>query len=239
MTLLSLNTEFMKKTFFLSLKGVPLTLKITLVSFAVSLILGSLLALVRVHKVKVFDQIISVYISIVRGTPMVLQILIVYSLFPSLLNNLINTFNLNINVWDIDNIVYAYIVFIFNTTALLTETIRSALLSIDKVQLEAALSAGLTPFWAYSRIIIPQAFEASLPNLCNSTISLLKNTSLAFLMSVKELTAIAKTQATYGYDYVEAYLDIFFIYIILCMAIQGIYKLIEIRASKHRKLARV
>lgn len=238
MILLSLNTEFMRKTFFLSLAGVPLTLKITFISFITSLIFGSVLALVRIHKVKVLDQIISVYISIVRGTPIVLQILIVYSLFPSLLNSIIQTLNLNIKVWDIDNVVYAYIVFIFNTTALLTETVRSALLSVDKVQLEAALSAGLTPFWAYTRIIVPQAFEAALPNLCNATISLLKSTSLAFLMSVKELTAIAKTQATYGYDYVEAYLDIFFIYIILCMAIQGIYKVIEIRASKHRKLAR-
>lgn len=111
------------------------------------------------------------------------------------------------------------------------------MLSVDRIQLEAGLSAGLSPFKVYTRIILPQAYEAALPNLCNATISLLKGTSLAFMMSVKEITAIAKTQATYGYDYVEAYLDIFFMYIILCMAIQGIYKVLEVRVNRHRKIA--
>jgi len=234
---MNLNTEFMKKTFFLTLQGVPVTLKITIVSLAISLVLGSLFALARIHKVKVLDQILSVYISIVRGTPTVLHVLIAYSLLPSVFNNFIKRWDIPVNVWDIDNIVYAYIVFVFGTTAVITETVKSALLSVEKVQLEAALSAGLSPFFAYVRIIIPQAFEAALPTLCNVTISLLKGTSLAFMMSVKEVTAIAKTEATYGYDYVEAYLDIFFVYIILCLAIQGIFKVIEIRANKHRKLA--
>ena len=238
MAILAINVKFMIETFFLSLAGIPVTLKITFISFFVSLLLGSLLALARVHEVKVLNQIITAYVSIVRGTPVVLQIMIVYSLFPSLIGSLNEKFNWGIDVWSIDNIVYAYIVFIFSTTALLTEAVRSALLSVEKVQLEAALSAGLSPFMAYVRIILPQAYEAALPNLCNATISLLKSTSLAFLMSVKELTAIAKTQATYGYDYVEAYLDIFFIYIILCLAIQGIYKILEVRAAKHKKLAR-
>lgn len=234
---MNLNTEFMKKTFVMCIEGVPVTLKITIVAFFVSLILGSLFALIKIRKVKILDQLITVYVSLVRGTPTVLLVLLAYSILPSLFNSFIKKWELGINVWDLDNIIYAYIVFIFSTTAVLTETVRSALLSVDRIQLEAGLSAGLSPFKVYTRIILPQAYEAALPNLCNATISLLKGTSLAFMMSVKEITAIAKTQATYGYDYVEAYLDIFFMYIILCMAIQGIYKVLEVRMNRHRKIA--
>lgn len=233
---MDLNIEFMKKTFWLALNGVPQTLKITIVSLVLSLIIGSFFALVKIYKIKVATQLINIYISIIRGTPMVLQILIVYSIFPSILNGLIKFLGLGINIWEVNNIVYAYAVFTLSTTAALTETIRSALLSIDKVQIEAALSIGLSPFQAYTRIIMPQAFEAALPNICTTTVNLVKSTSLAFMMSVKEVTAIAKTQASFGYDFVEAYLDIFFIYLIICITIQGLFNLAENRAKKHRKV---
>lgn len=234
---MNLNVEFMKKTFVLALHGVPETLKITVVALLVSLVFGSIFAIVKIYKVRVLTQLINIYVSIMRGTPIVLQILIVYSLFPSILNSIIQKLGLGIKIWDINNIIYAYIVFSLSTTAGLTETIRSALLSIDKVQMEAALSIGLSPFQAYRRIIIPQAFEAALPNICTTTINLVKATSLAFMMSVKEVTSIAKTEASFGYDYVEAYLDIFVIYLIVCMAIQGIFKVIELRAKNHRKVS--
>ena len=231
-----INTEFMIETFWLALKGVPLTLQITFVALTFSLIIGFLFALGKVHRVKIVAPVISAYVSLIRGTPQVLQILIVYSLIPSLLNVIVTKLQLNFNVWDVDPIVYAYIVFAINTTALLTETFRSALLSIDKLQMEAALSVGLTPFWANVRIIFPQAFEAALPNICTTTVNLIKGTSLAFIMSVKEVTAIAKTQASYGYNYIESYVDIFVIYLVLCLLVQGIFKIIEKRAQAHRKM---
>ena len=231
-----INTEFMIETFWLALKGVPLTLQITFVALTFSLSIGFLFALGKVHRVKIVAPVISAYVSLIRGTPQVLQILIVYSLIPSLLNVIVTKLQLNFNVWDVDPIVYAYIVFAINTTALLTETFRSALLSIDKLQMEAALSVGLTPFWANVRIIFPQAFEAALPNICTTTVNLIKGTSLAFIMSVKEVTAIAKTQASYGYNYIESYVDIFVIYLVLCLLVQGIFKIIEKRAQAHRKM---
>ncbi|MBQ7920449.1 MAG: amino acid ABC transporter permease [Lachnospiraceae bacterium] len=233
-----LNTEFMKETFWLALEGVPITLKITIIALFISIILGFILALVEIHRVRVATPIITAYVSLIRGTPQVLQILIVYSLIPSLLNAIVQKMEINFSVWDIEPIVYAYIVFTINTTALLTETFRSALLSIDKLQMEAALSVGLTPFWANVRIIFPQAFEAALPNICTTTVNLIKGTSLAFMMSVKEVTAIAKTQASYGYNFIESYLDIFVIYLILCLLVQGIFAIIEKQAQAHRKIVR-
>lgn len=232
---MTFNTEFMRETFFLALGGVPVTLKITGIALFFSLIFGFLLALVRIHKVKVASSVVTGYVSLIRGTPMVLQILIVYSMVPSLLNTIVKGLGWQLNVFDINPALYAYVVFTINTTALLTEIFRSALLSISKTQLEAALSVGLTPFWAYVRIIVPQAVEKALPNICTTTVNLLKGTSLAFMMSVADVTAIAKTQASFGYNYLEAYADIFVIYILLCGSVQILFHFVEVRLTRHRR----
>lgn len=105
--------------------------------------------------------------------------------------------------------------------------------------MEAALSIGMNRFQAYVRIIIPQALTAALPNICNTTVNLLKSTSLAFMMTVKDVTAIAKIDASFGYNYLEAYLVIFFIYILLCSLVQGVFHLTERAAAAYKKPASV
>lgn len=224
---MELNIEFMIDTFFLALTGVPATLSITAVALLVSAPIAFFMAISKIYQVKVIRQIVTVYVSFIRGTPIVLQILIIYSLLPSLFNSIIKGIGWNINVFDINPIIYAYIVFTLNTCAGLSEIFRSALLTVNKGQLEAALSIGMSTVQAYTRIIIPQALVSALPNICNLTINLIKGTSLAFMMTVKEVTAIAKVAASYGYNYIEAYLDILVIYIILCSLIQLIFRLVE------------
>ena len=100
-----------------------------------------------------------VYVSFVRGTPIIIQIFIVYSSVPLLLSSLFTKFNIGMNVYDVNPIWYAFIVFSFNTTAVLIEVFRSALGTVNKGQLEAAQSVGLTNVQAYRRIIIPQAWS--------------------------------------------------------------------------------
>ena len=119
--------------------------------------------------------------------------------------------------------------------AYVSEVFRSALETVDKRQLEAALSIGLLPIQAYRRIVIPQALVAATPNLCNSTVNLLKSTSLAFLMSVQDITAIAKTEAAFGYNYLESYLVIFIVYIVLCSLVQVFFQLLEQRLSRYKR----
>jgi L-cystine transport system permease protein len=213
---MELNFPFMLSTFFLALGAIPVTLRITAVALLIAVPFGFAMALCNIYKVKVLREFSAVYISFIRGTPMVLQILIVYSLLPSFLNAMIKKLGWNINIFDLNPIIYAYAVFALNNAALLAELFRSALLAVDKGQHEAALATGLSPVKSYIRIIIPQALVSALPNLCNLTITLIKNTSLAFIMTVKDVTAVAKIEASYGYNYVEAYLDIFVIYIIIC-----------------------
>ena len=233
---MELNFEYMVRTFFLAIRGIPTTLMITLVSLLAGLPLGFFMAISKIYNVRGIKQIVSFYVSFIRGTPIVLQILIIYSLLPSLLNVIVKSLGLHINVFDINPILYAFIVFSINATAELSELCRSALLTVERGQLEAALATGLTRVQAYVRIIIPQALVSALPNLCNVTIHLIKSTSLAFLMTVKDITAIAKVEAAYGYNYIESYIDIFIIYILVCSVTQLLFSLAEKRFGTYKSL---
>ena len=225
------DASFLVKTFLLLWKAVPVTLLITAVSLVTGSILGFFIAIARIRKVKVLSQICSVYVSFIRGTPVVLQILAVYSLVPSALNAFFKKTGSSIDVFAINPIFYAFFVFSLSMAAILSEVFRSALLTVNRGQLEAGYTSGLTYAQTFKRIIIPQALVAALPNLCNATVSLIKNTSLAFMMTVKDITAVAKIEASYGYNYLEAYLDIFVIYIIICSVVQRLFRLWEKRAS--------
>jgi len=229
-----LNFPFMVKTFFAAVKAIPITLEITVVALIIAVPAGFLMALCVIYRIKVLKQLSQLFISFIRGTPIVLQILIVYSLLPSLLNAFIKSRGWNINIFDINPIFYAFIVFAINNSAQLAELFRSSILAVDKGQHEAGLACGLSSVRSYTRIIIPQALVTAIPNFCNLVIILIKNTSLAFMMTVKDITATAKIEASYGYNYIEAYFDIFVVYIIVCALVQFLFDRVESRFSAFR-----
>ncbi|MDU2064339.1 MAG: amino acid ABC transporter permease [Sporomusaceae bacterium] len=233
---MELDYDFMAKTLWVILQSVPVTLKLTAVSLAVAIPFSFFMALARIYEVKGIKPLVQLYVSFIRGTPMVLQILVVYSLMPSLLNSVVKTFGWQIKVFDVDPIFYAYIVFTLNTMALLSEVFRSALLSLADGQMEAGLSIGMSYFQIYRRILIPQALVSALPNLCNLTVNLMKNTSLAFLMTVKEVTATGKIAASFGYNYIEAYIDVFLVYLVLCAVTQLAFHWAEQRLGVFQRL---
>lgn len=232
---MDLNTKFLLDTFYLVLSAAPTTIKLTIVSLLAAAPFALGIALIRLRKKNSLLRLpVSAYVTFMRGTPVVLQILMVYSLLPSVLHALAQTWSLNVKVFDWDPIYYAYMVFTLNTIAVLSEVLRSALSSVDKGQMEAALCAGLTKTQAFFYIILPQAMVSAAPNLCNLTVKLIKDTSLAFLLTVKDITAVAKIAASYGYNYVEAYIDVFVGYLILCSIAQLLFFLVEKHFGRYR-----
>lgn len=226
---MQLDFSYLIRTFWLCVKAVPVTLEITIVSLLLAIIPALFIALARIYHVKVIEQLCSIFVSFIRGTPIVLQILIVYSIMPSLLNSFVKRAGWSINVFEMNPVIYAFVVFGINSSASLSEVFRSAISSVNRGQLEAALSIGETHFQAFRRVVLPQAAVSALPNLCSTTVILIKNTSLAFMMTVREITGIAKIEAAYGYNYVESYIDIFIIYIAVCLLVELIFKKIERR----------
>jgi L-cystine transport system permease protein len=224
---MELDYKFMRDMFFMSLKGIPVTFQITLVALVYAVPMGFFIAIICVNKVPVLSRIFKVYISFIRGTPFILQIFLVYHSLPSLLAYLFKKFEIGYNIFDINNIVYAFVVFAFSEAAILAEVFRSALLTVDKGQLEAAQAVGLTKAQGYVRIVVPQALTASIPVFCNSTTSLIKATSLAFSMSVMEITSIAKIEGGISAAWIEAYLVIAAVYFVLIFTVEKGFKLFE------------
>lgn len=224
-----MDFSYISETFIKALAGIPVTLGIMIVSILISFFPALFLALGRIHKVKGVTGFSVVYLAFIRSTPPILLILFFYSLFPSLINQVLKASGFN--VFDINPIYYAFVIFGLMTTGSLSEIIRSSLLTVNKGQLEAALAIGLTKKQAYLRIIFPQAIKQALPNLCNLVINLVKGTSLVFVMTVKDITVIAKVEAAYGYHYFESYFVIFVIYIMICGLIQYAFKVLERRAQ--------
>ncbi|HFH9843364.1 TPA: amino acid ABC transporter permease [Streptococcus suis] len=220
-----MDIQYIISTYLKTLAGVPVTLGIMLVSIILSFFPALFLALGRHYKVKGVTSFSIIYLAFIRSTPQILLILFFYSLFPSLLNNLFK--GTGINVFNIPPIAYAFVIFSLMTIGSLSEIIRSAILTVDKGQLEAAQAIGLTNSQAYIRIVFPQALRSALPNLCNLVINLVKGTSLVFVMTVKDITAIAKVEAAYGYQYFESYLVIFLMYILICGLIQFLFNKLE------------
>ncbi|MET3576414.1 amino acid ABC transporter permease [Bhargavaea ullalensis] len=228
----SLNIPFLIETFFTALSGVPVTLAVTAVALLLSVPAGFLLALSRIREIPVLRELAKVYVSFVRGTPIIVQIFITYASVPLFLTAFFEKYGIRANVYEINPIWYAFIVFTFSTTAILSEVFRSALATVDRGQLEAAWSVGLTGFQAFRRIIVPQALVSALPNLATATVNLIKATSLGYALSLQEITLKAKVAANAGYNYIEAYIDIFLVYLILCMLVEFAFKKYEQRASR-------
>lgn len=232
---MELNTDFMIQTFSLLAKGLPVTLGLTALSLFLSAGPAFWIALRRMQRKGAGARAAGLYVSFIRGTPMILQILLMYSLLPSALNIFVKSAGIPLNVFDqVNPFWYACVIFTLNTAALLSEVFRSAILSIPAGQMEAGLSVGLTRWQTYRKIILPQAMSVAVPSICNITVNLIKGTSLAFLMGVKDILAVAKIQASYGYNYIEAYLDVFLVYIILCTVIQLFFRYAEKMAGHYR-----
>ena len=224
-----MDLNYIVNTFLVTLKGIPVTLIIMVVAILLSFIPALLLALGQIYKVRGVRTFSVIYLAFIRATPPILLILFFYSLFPSLLNQIFKSLGSQVDVFKFNPLYYAFIIYSLMTTGSLSEILRSAILTVDKGQLEAAQAIGLTNFQAYRRIVFPQALRSALPNLANLVINLVKGTSLVFVMTVKDITALAKIEASHSYQYSDSYLVIFVIYLIICGLIQWMFRGLEKR----------
>lgn len=181
--------------------GIKVTIPLTLLSFAVSFVLGLILAIVQVANIKVLKQISVIYIWIFRGTPLIVQLFIIFFGMPS------------IGIM-IDAFPAAVLAFGLNLAAYNAEVFRSAILAIPEGQLEAAYMIGLSYPQAMKNVILPQSFPIAFPSLFNNLISLLKDTSLAASITVIELFTAAQQIAARTYEPFALYLEAAFIYLI-------------------------
>lgn len=197
-------------------KGLIETLKLFLVCFIFSFPIGIILSFLRNSKFKPIGFLIDVYIGIMRGTPLLLQIFFMFYGLPILLPNLKIT----------DRFLVGTISFVLNYAAYFAEIFRGGLKSIDKEQLETIKILQIPKLKAIFKIILPQVFKVCMPSICNETISLVKDTALIFSIGIVELLTSAKNIVNQTAN-ITAYAVVFGIYLILCMLINLIFKRIE------------
>ncbi len=216
------------------LDKVPITLFILTVSVFFSLIIGVIVALVRIRKAPVSYAIATFYLSFTRCTPALVQLLLVFFGLPKLLSLI------NINISDWNRIVFVIITFSLHNAAALSEVIRSAYISVGDNQLEAAYSVGMSYFQALTRIILPQAFVIALPNLGNDVIMLLKDTSLAFTIGIVDMMGQVSiiTGNNYGIGLLKIYVVISIIYWVICIIIEGAVNQLEKSLTKTKLIGR-
>lgn len=211
------------------LKYLPTTLFLTVIAAIIGLLLGLVIAVIRMKNIPVLSQLAVAFVSVMRGTPIIVQLYISYFGIPILLQYINYYRGTEYNINAIPGIVFAMVALGLNQSAFDSETIRAALQSVDKGQIEAAKSLGMSNGKVLRRIILPEAITVALPSLGNSLIALIKGTSLAFTCSVVEITAAGKILAGRNYRFFESYCSLAIIYWVLTFALEKVVAAIEKR----------
>ncbi|URZ03225.1 ABC transporter permease subunit [Clostridium felsineum] len=200
--------------------GLEFTVPLTLISFALGLVLALLTALARISNITPLNLLARFYVSIIRGTPLLVQLFIIFFGLP--------TVGITINP-----LTAAIIGFTLSVGAYNSEVIRAAILSIPKGQWEAGFSIGMTYSQALRRVILPQAARVSIPPLANSFISLVKDTSLAATITVAEMFQVAQRITATTYEPLFLYIEAAFIYYIFCTILTTVQNKLENRLSRY------
>lgn len=201
------------------LSKLPVTLGLTLGGAALGLVLALLFAIVKINRVPFIYRIQAVIVSFLRGTPILVQLLLSYYGIPILVKILNASFGLDWAV-DIPATVAVILALALNEAAYASETIRAAIQSVDPGEIEAARSLGMTSGQVYRRVIIPNAAVVATPTLINSLIGLTKGTSLAFNASIVEMFNQALISSGSDYRYFERYLSVAMIYWVISLFIE-------------------
>lgn len=213
------------------LQFLPITLELAFISMFIGITIGLLLAIIKIREVPVLKQIAGFFISLIRGTPILVQLYIAYFGIPMFFKWINFKYGTDFKVADVSGFVYAVIALGINQSAYNAEFIRAALLSVGEGQIEAASALGMTYFQALRRIILPEALTVALPSLGNSLISVIKGTSLAFTCAVVEMTAEGKILGGRNYRYFEVYVSLAIIYWVITIIIEQVLKIAEKKLS--------
>ena len=206
--------------------GLKITLLVTVFAVLIGVVLGFLIAIVRTThdktgKLKILNAICKVYLTVIRGTPVVVQLMIIYFIiFGSV---------------DISKVVVAIVAFGINSGASVAEIFRSGIMSIDNGQFEAGRSLGFNYAQTMMYIVMPQAFKNVLPTLCNEFISLLKETSVSGYIALQDLTKGGDIIRSRTYDAFMPLIAVALIYLAMVMIFTKLVSLLErrLRNSDH------
>jgi L-cystine transport system permease protein len=199
----------------------PVTLTIVAFATIAGVILGTLIALVRINKIPVLQQLAVVYVSFMRGTPIIVQLFIVFFGLPVLLKKV----GINANDWN--TIIFVIVTYGLNLGAFMSEIFRGAITGVDAGQREAAYSVGMTNWQAFQRIIAPQALLTAMPSISVNIVGLLQNTSLGFTIGLVDVIGEVRAIGVSTYHVLEGYVAAAIIFIALSIILNKFFSFTE------------
>lgn len=202
------------------LKGILVTLRFTLLSALFGFALGTVLSLLKISSIKPLKWFADFYTSIFRGTPLILQLALIYFATPQLIG------------YKISPIEAGVLTFSLNSAAYSSETIRAGIMAVDKGQREAAMSLGVPYKLMMRDIILPQAFKNILPALVNESIALLKDSALVSTIGALDLMRRGMVVAAEKYLYFEPLIVIGIVYYIMVMGLTQAAQVLERRLRR-------
>ena len=215
------------------LKHLPLTLFLPAVTLLIGIVLGSIIAIVRLRSNKLVNTVLAIAVPFFRSVPAILQVFIMYYSLPYLIAPILSAVTGSVvKPFDVSPYWTAYIFFIIYQTAYQSENIRGALLSVDRGQLEAALAVGLSYYQAYKRIILPQAFAVAMPSFFTYYLHGIKSLALLFTIKIVDIFAAADIFAALYSRRTEPYVADAIIYWLLCVVLTFVFNSWERRLSK-------
>ena len=224
-----MNFTFIKEALPQVLAAIPVTLEMALLATLAGWILGILIAVARRNKIPVVSQICAVFVSFIRGVPMVILLYVAYYALPMMIYSATG-----VDTTSIPAIWYAIVALSLDQAAYSSEVFRAALDSVNRGQLEAAWSVGMTTWQAMRRIVFPQALAVALPNLSGLFVGIIKGTSLAYYVGVYEITATANLLANPGLNFIEAYVITTVIYELISFICNRLFHTAETRLNRFR-----
>ncbi|MDQ0204501.1 amino acid ABC transporter permease [Pectinatus haikarae] len=206
-----------------------ITLLIVVVAIGVGLLLGLFIALARMYKIPILNQLSIVYVSFIRGTPLIVQLFIIYYGFPLLLDEI----GIDVTQWE--KLYFVLIAYGLNNAAFMSEIIRSAISSVAVGQHEAAYSVGLSRWQTLRRIILPQAFLTAFPVFGTRVVTTFESTSLAFTLGILDMIGQAQAIGSRTYHELEGYVVLAIIFIAVSMILEKIFIYAEKRLILNRR----
>ena len=219
------NFSFFKTSLFAAIPYIPVTLAIAAIPLILGLIIGSIIAIIRIYKVPVLSQILHFFITFYSGIP---------SMVSLLLFNLI--YITQFTPVKYGGLIVVLLVFTLERIVYLSETIRSAFLAIPKGQYEAAYSAGFTEFQTLRKIIIPQVIPVAIPPLTSHIVGAVKNTSIVMVVGVYDVLNSALKPCMDTYSFIEGYIAAALIFWVINALIEFAFSKIELKLKKSKNV---
>ena len=214
--------------------GFGVVIQATVLGFLLATIIGMIIAIGRLSSLKIIKGILYVFLEIIRGTPLLVQLVYIYYVVPLLINLLASLFGYKTDM-QIAPLTAGILGLGVNYGCYMSEVIRGAIIAVDSGQTEAALVLGFGRYQALFRIVIPQALRSIIPSLGNYLVMMVKDTSLLAYVAVNELLLRTQSFASQTFFTIESYTYLALAYLVISIPLSHLVKFIEYKLKTNRR----